>query len=105
MNTKLIVLAVLAFIAGFVFIGVGIYFLSGSFLNKLNSSSSEQSEAAFRKNGFRAKGSGLTSIALGALTLFWGVMLCMFPQIAALLALVYMIFLIAAFGFLVVVFK
>ena len=104
MSAKIIVLAVLAFVAGLSFIGTGIYFLSGSFLEKLNASSAAD-ETARKKNEFRAKGSGMTAVSLGALTLVWAGMLLSFPQIAAALGLVYMFFLIAAFGVISVVFK
>ena len=104
MRAKIIVLAVLAFVAGLSFIGTGIYFLSGSFLEKLNATSAAD-EVSQRKNAFRAKGSGMTAISLGALTLVWAVMLLSFPQIAAALGLVYMFFLIGAFAVITVVFK
>ena len=99
MNVKIIILGILALLAGLVFIAAGIYFLSQKFLDKINESKND------RKNAFRAKGSGLTAISLGVLTLVWGLMLFTFPQIAAPLALVYMIFLIAAFGCLMLIFK
>lgn len=104
MSAKIIILAVLAFLAGLAFIGTGIYFLSGSFLEKLNASSAAD-EASHRKNAFRAKGSGMTAISLGALTLVWAAMLLSFPQIAAALGLVYMFFLIGVFAVITVVFK
>ena len=104
MSAKIILLAVLAFVAGLAFIGTGIYFLSGSFLEKLNASSVADQESK-RKNAFRAKGSGMTAISLGALTLVWGLMVLSFPQIAAALGLAYMFFLIAAFGVITLVFK
>lgn len=104
MSAKIILLAVLAFVAGLAFIGTGIYFLSGSFLEKMNASSAADQESK-RKNAFRAKGSGMTAISLGALTLVWAAMLLSFPQIAATLGLVYMFFLIGAFAVITVVFK
>ncbi len=104
MSAKIILLAILAFLAGLAFIGTGIYFLSGSFLEKLNASSAADQESK-RKNAFRAKGSGMTAISLGALTLVWAAMLLSFPQIAAALGLVYMFFLIGAFAVITVVFK
>ena len=104
MSIKIVVLIVLAFLAGLAFIGAGIYFLSASFLEKLNASSAAD-EVSRRKNTFRAKGSGMTAISLGALTIVWGLMLLSFPQIAAALGLVYMFFLIAAFGVITLVFK
>ena len=104
MSAKIILLAILAFVAGLAFIGTGIYFLSGSFLEKLNASSAAD-EVSQRKNAFRAKGSGMTAISLGALTLVWGLMVLSFPQIAAALGLAYMFFLIAAFGVITLVFK
>ena len=104
MSIKIVVLIILAFLAGLAFIGTGIYFLSGSFLEKLNASSAPDEESK-RKNAFRAKGSGMTAISLGALTLVWAAMLLSFPQIAAALGLVYMFFLIGAFAVITVVFK
>ena len=105
MTGKVIFQAILSIIAGAAFIAVGIYFLSSRFLQKLNEAAADKSEEACKKNAFRAKGSGLTALSLGVLTLVWGLMLFTFPQIAAPLALVYMIFLIAAFGCLMLVFK
>ena len=130
MSAKLILLCVLAFVAGAGFIAVGIYFLSKGFLEKLNAStlpsaipselaqpskdyepssqnppSTSQADIILKKNEFRAKGSGLTAISLGALTIVWALMLLSIPQIAPALALIYMIFLIAAFCVLTFVFK
>ena len=99
MSIKVIFLGILALIAGLAFVAVGIYFLSQKFLDKLNQSNSD------KKNEFRARGSGFTAISLGVLTIVWALMLFTFPQIAPALALVYMVFLIAAFGVLMVVFK
>lgn len=99
MNGKVIILGILAIIAGLAFITCGIYFLSQKFLDKINESKND------RKNAFRAKGSGITAISLGFLTIIWGLMLFTFPQIAAVLALVYMIFLIGAFASLMLIFK
>ena len=99
MTIKLVSLAVLAIFAGLLFIGTGIYFLSPKFLSKLNESNND------RKNEFRAKGSGLTAISLGMLTIVWGIALFSFPQIAAVLALLYMFFLVLAFAVLMTVFK
>ena len=99
MSIKVIFLGILAIIAGISFIATGVYFLSRNFIDKLNKSNSD------KRNEFRARGSGLTAISLGALTLVWALMLFTFPQIALVLALVYMIFLIAAFGLLMIIFK
>ena len=104
MSAKIILLVILAFLAGLAFIGTGIYFLSGSFLEKLNASSAADEESK-RKNAFRAKGIGMTAISLGALTIVWAAMLLSFPQIAAALGLVYMFFLIGAFAVITFVFK
>lgn len=107
MSAKLVFLAVMAIIAGFSFIAAGIYFLSQKFLDKLNESAASETDAdvVLRKNQFRAKGSGLTAVSLGVLTLVWALMLFSFPQIVPALALVYMIFLIGAFSALMVIFK
>lgn len=130
MTAKLILLGVLAFFAGVAFITTGIYFLSQGFLDKLNASNfpsafpSEMTQHSkdyansspgepgiaqgtinLKKNEFRAKGSGLTAISLGTITIVWGIMLFSFPQIASALALVYMIFLIAAFAVITLIFK
>ena len=99
MSAKVIFLGVLAVLAGIGFIATGIYFLSQKFLNKLNESNND------KNNAFRARGSGLTSISLGVLTVVWALMLFTFPQITAALALIYMVFLIAAFAVLMVIFK
>ena len=95
----MIFLGILAILAGIAFIATGIYFLSQKFLDKLNESNND------KRNEFRAHGSGLTAISLGALTIVWALMLFTFPQIAPALALVYMVFLIAVFGLLMIIFK
>ena len=99
MSIKVIFLGILAIVAGISFIASGVYFLSPNFIDKLNKSNSD------KRNEFRARGSGFTAISLGALTIVWALMLFTFPQIAPALALVYMVFLIAAFGVLMVVYK
>jgi len=105
MNPKLIILFVLSLLMGVTFIGVGFYFGSKRFLNKLNESCPTQSPEAFAKNKIRSKGSSIVSLALGGLTLIWGLCLFLFPQIASILALIYMISLIIAFVFISFVFK
>lgn len=105
MSAKLILLFILSLSAGIGFIGVGIYFLSSSFAEKLKNASPTSDEKSQRKINFRARGSGYTAIATGALTLVWGITLFMIPQAASVLALIYMIFLIAAFSVLTFVFK
>ena len=99
MTAKILLLAILSIFAGLSFIIVGIYFLSQKFLDKLNESNSD------KRNEFRAKGSGLTSIALGALTIVWALLLFSFPDISKYISLIYMFFLILAFSTLVIIFK
>ena len=99
MTAKILLLAILSIFAGLSFIIVGIYFLSQKFLDKLNESNSD------KRNEFRAKGSGLTSISLGALTIVWALLLFSFPEISKYISLIYMFFLILAFSTLVIIFK
>ena len=109
MSAKVIVLGVLSIITGIALCAVGIYFLSQKFLQKLNDSFQSESEVLSdevkNKNAFRAKGSGLTAIALGAVTFVWGLCMLSLPQIISALVLIYMLFLIAAFLVLYFVFK
>lgn len=84
---------------------IGMYFLSKSFLNKLNDSSQDKSSESQAKNLFRSKGCGYTTLTLGASTIVWGIFLFMFPPLATVLALIYMILLIAAFSVIMLVFK
>ena len=127
MTAKVIFPAVLSIIAGAAFIAVGIYFLSSRFLQKLNEASAplpeNNSEAAdiknsaqatelqasrealICKNAFRAKGSGYTTLALGALTLVQAFLLFTFPIAASWLSLIYLFFVMAAVLVLVFVFK
>lgn len=105
MNTKIIILFILSLIAGIAFFAIGFYFLSQKFLSKLNDSSFDKSSESQTKNLFRSKGCGYTSLALGAITLVWGVFLFMFPTLASVFALIYMILLIVAFSIIMLVFK
>lgn len=105
MNTKIIILFILSLIAGIAFFAIGFYFLSQKFLSKLNESSFDKSSESQTKNLFRSKGCGYTTLALGAITLIWGIFLFMFPALAPVLALIYMILLIAAFSVIMLLFK
>jgi len=105
MTGKVIFQALLSLVAGGAFIAVGIYFLSERFLNKINESSSAQTEEVLKKNKFRAKGSGLTTLALGAITLVQALLLFTFPLAASWLSLIYLVFIMAAVLVLVIVFK
>lgn len=105
MSAKIIALFILSIIAGIVFIGVGFYFLSTNFVKKMIESNPFPSEDSERKTIFRAKASGYTALATGALTLMWGIFIFIVPQIISILALIYMLFLIIAFSVLTFVFK
>ena len=102
MTVKVIFQAVLSILAGAAFIAVGIYFLSSRFLKKLNEASNSNNTEG---NSFRAKGSGYTSIALGAVTLMQALLIFTFPTAASLLSLVYLFFILAAVIILVYIFK
>lgn len=105
MNPKLIILFILSLLMGSIFIGVGFYFGSKRFLNKINEACPTPSSESFAKNKIRSKGSSIVSFALGGLTLVWGICLFIFPQIENILSLLYMISLIVAFVFISFVFK
>ena len=85
------ILAILCFIAGAALIATGIYFLTPGFLNKMN-----------LKN---TKAISYVALGLGALTLVWGFLLFSFPEVQAILALVYMFFLLGAVTVLMVLMK
>ena len=95
----------ISFVMAIIFIAVGIYFLSSKFLDKLNEASSVKSEEAFRKNKFRAKGCGLVSLGVGFLTFVWALIIISFPMILNALALVYMLFILAAVIALMIIMK
>ena len=107
MTGKIIVQAVLSLMAGAAFNAVGIYFLSSKFLDKLNEASpkNDEDDSLKRKNAFRAKGSGYTSLALGALTLVQALLLFTFPAAASWLSLIYLFFIMIAVLILVFVFR
>ena len=84
-------LAILCFIAGVALIATGIYFLTPGFQNKMN-----------LKN---TKAISYIALGLGALTIVWGFMLFSFPEIQAILALVYMFFLLGAVTVLMLLMK
>ena len=88
MDGKTILLIILSFIAGSALIGAGIYFLTHKFASNI------------RANVF-----GYVSLGLGALTLVWAFMLLSFPQLEAVLALVYMFFLLIAVTILMIMMK
>ena len=85
------ILAILCFIAGTILMATGIYFLTPGFQNKTN----------FK----HTKAISYVALGLGALTLVWGAMLLSFPQVQAILALVYMFFLLGAVTVLMVLMK
>ena len=99
------ILSILSIIAGVAFAAAGVYFLSGSYLNKINEATPEKSPENLAKNKLRAKTSGYVGLGIGALTIIFGIMLMMFPTIAPALALAYMILLMIACIVLVVVYK
>lgn len=105
MPVKILVFTILSFIAGAGFIAAGIYFLGEKFVQKLNDADPEKSELSERRNAFRAKGTGLVALSVGALTLVFAAMLIVFTPIAAALALTYMILLVLAFAALVVIYR
>ena len=88
-----------------ILIVAGIYFLSSSFIEKLNDSSAVKISEVFEKNKKRAKGSAYISIALGALTLVWAIMFITFPQILQILALLYMVALFISCIILIALYK
>ena len=98
-------LAVLCFIAGAVLLATGIYFLTPSFLNKLNEATGDKTPENLHRNKLRSKASGYVALGLGALTLVWGFMFLSFPQIQSILALVYMFLLLGAVSVLMVMMK
>lgn len=99
------ILSILSIIAGIAFATAGIYFLSGTYLNKLNEASPEKSSENLAKNRLRAKTSGYIGLGIGALTIMFGIMLMMFPGIAPALALTYMVILMISCIVLVAVYK
>lgn len=105
METKLILFCILSLVMGIIFIATGIYFLSSKFLKKLNEASGKNSKEVLKKNFRYSKGCGYVSLALGFLTLLWTVIIFLFPAYLTTLALVYMIFLLAAVVFLVFIMK
>lgn len=78
MTGKIILLAVMCFAAGLGFFGAGFYFLF-------------QKDPSIKKCGYIAN-------VLGGLTIVFGLFIVCFPQMAALLALIYMFFLIFVFA-------
>lgn len=85
MTGKIILLIVMCFIAGLGFFGAGFYFLL-------------QKDVAIKKCGYIAN-------VLGGITIVFGTLIICFPAMAALLALIYMFFLIFAFTVLYFMFK
>ena len=84
-------LAILCFIAGFAFIATGIYFLTPGFQNKMKLR--------------HTKAISYIALGLGAFTIIWSAMLLTFPEIQAILALVYMFFLLGAVTVLMLLMK
>ena len=85
------ILAILCFIAGLALAATGIYFLTPGFQSKTN----------FK----HTKAISYVALGLGALTLVWGFMLFLFPQIQTFLALIYMFFLLGAVTALMILMK
>ena len=85
------ILAILCFIAGAALMATGIYFLTPAFQSKTN----------FK----HTKAISYVALGLGALTIVWGAMLLSFPHAQAVLALVYMFFLLGAVSALMILMK
>lgn len=80
---------------GLLFLGAGFYFLSDSFLKKMGESvSDEKKSERLVKSG---KLCGFVSLAIGALTVFCGVILFFLPVIFPYLSLFYVMMLIICF--------
>ena len=105
MITKILLLAIAFIIAGVSFIAAGIYFISSRFLNKLNEAAPQKDPETFKKNAFRSKGFGYTSLGLGALTIVWGIITFIAPQAAAVMGLVYLFILMIAVFILIFMFR
>ena len=105
MNGKILVLCILSIIVGIAFFAMGFYFLGGKFVRMLNESAVVKSEEMFKKNAKRAKSCGYVSFGLGGLTLVWAIFMFMFPNMASILGLIYMLVLGVGLGVLLVAFK
>lgn len=105
MTSKILLLAIAFIISGIIFIAAGIYFISSRFLTKLNEASPVKDPETFKKNTFRSKGFGYTSLGLGALTVVWGIITFIAPQAAAIMGLVYLFILMIAVGILIFMFR
>ena len=105
MNGKILVLCILSVVVGIAFFVMGFYFLGGKFLRLLNESAVVKSEEMFKKNEKRAKSCGYVSMGLGGITFVWAILMFMFPSIASMLGLIYMVVLGAGLGVLLVAFK
>lgn len=94
-GVKSIWIIILFILFGLVFIGAGIYFLSDSFLKKIGDSvSDEKKSGQLIKSG---KICGFVSLAVGALTVFCGIILFFLPAIFPYLSLFYVLAMIAGF--------
>lgn len=105
MDFKIILLAVLSFIAGIAFFCVGFYFIGEKFLTLLNDALPEKTEEAMKKNNKRAKSCGYIAMGLGGLTIVWGILMFIFPGIAGVLGLSYIVILAIGLGVLMMAFK
>ena len=91
---KLLILGIAFGIAGILFVGTGIYFLSDRFLKKFNNNQ--------QKIG---KASGRFAVSIGVLTLICGTLILYMPESKNILALLYIAILIIAFCALTLVMK
>lgn len=105
MTAKIIILFVISMIMGGAFCVTGFIFRSQKFLNRLNEAAPVKSTENFKKNQNRAKGSSTVAFIIGAITILWGFILLIFPQLKNLLSIIYMVTLVIAFIFLTIVFK
>lgn len=94
-ESKLLVLLIVFVMAGAVFIGIGMLFLSERYLKNL--SDAYQDGEKGRNAVLSGKVCGFSAIGIGGLTIACGIVMRLVPSAFQYMALVYVIALIAAF--------
>ncbi|QTQ12975.1 hypothetical protein HRQ91_00065 [Treponema parvum] len=100
---KNLIICIVFFAGGSVFLAAGFYFLSERYLKSICENITDPDKKASRR--FLGISAGRFSIFVGILTIICGFLFVIIPEVKYFIALIYMIVLTAAFFILINIFK